>query len=403
MKLKNFILALTMGLCVCAALQAKPAIGDKPKFKVKLITGKPLNIEDLRGKIVLIDFWATWCGPCMREAPHMVEIYQKYHGKGLEIIGVSMDDNEAVVKPVMAQQHFTWPMFVDVREQITGPWDISGIPQVYLIGPDGDVLWEGHPSNLDGAIEQAFKDHPPKLMWKDVEGNLVDAEKTLTAIQSAITSEDLPGALKKWNRIPAEALKNATDKTAETVRTIQTALEQYGEKELAQTQALLEQKQYDKAEELLKTLAERYGTLTTAEKARKTLATLQADPAIHAERSALTRTSAALAQAKQALAAKDDPAAYKAFKYILTQYPDSPAAVEAQPYVAKYEADKQFMARIQGNAVDSKAKSLLNMAENYRRSDRKDLARKKYQEVIDQFPNTPYAEKAKQAITEMGD
>src|SRR5688572_16643635 len=90
--------ALLLSAALLVGTSASPAgaavgVGEKPQYNLNLAGGGgQLSSEKLKGKIVLIDFWATWCGPCMAQAPHMVEVNSKYAAKGLQIVGISLDD-----------------------------------------------------------------------------------------------------------------------------------------------------------------------------------------------------------------------------------------------------------------------------------------------------------------------
>jgi len=113
-----------------------------PKW-AKDMDGKPIRIADYKGKIVLVDFWATWCGPCRDEAPNVVETYQKYHDKGFEIIGISLDKSKSELLKFMGKAKITWRQYFDglVWENKVGiVYGIHGIPAMYLVGKDGKVI-----------------------------------------------------------------------------------------------------------------------------------------------------------------------------------------------------------------------------------------------------------------------
>jgi len=116
---------------------------------------------------VLVDFWATWCGPCMNEAPHMVQINKDYASKGLVMIGISLDGAASDIAPVAKQKEMTWQQLWapgDWHSTYAETWGVNSIPQTFLIGPDGAVLWRGHPAQLDEVLKKAFKEHPPQLV-----------------------------------------------------------------------------------------------------------------------------------------------------------------------------------------------------------------------------------------------
>jgi thiol-disulfide isomerase/thioredoxin len=111
-----------------------------PDFIRSDLTGRPLSLRSYRGKLVLLNFWATWCGPCLTEIPRFVTWQQAYGGAGLQIVGVSMDDHAAPVRRLYEKYHLNYPVVVgdaELGEQFGG---VLGLPLSYLIAPDGHVL-----------------------------------------------------------------------------------------------------------------------------------------------------------------------------------------------------------------------------------------------------------------------
>ena len=152
--------AVVAALSVARLAIGSVNVGDKPALQFKAFgTHKPMSLADLKGKIVVVDFWATWCGPCMAEAPHMVSVNEKYSGKGVQFIGISLDQDPSELTKIIKEKNFTWPMMYEGQGwEDTTPkaWGVSGIPETFIISPDGIVLWHGHPSGIDEPLEKAF-------------------------------------------------------------------------------------------------------------------------------------------------------------------------------------------------------------------------------------------------------
>ncbi len=123
--------------------------------------GSPITSRALEGRMVLLDFWATWCGPCMAQADHMVAINNEYGPKGLAIIGISLDRGPNPVIAACRQKGFTWPQVLD--RGLSRQFGVNGIPHAFLISPDGAVVWTGHPAQLDKPLAAAFEKYPPRL------------------------------------------------------------------------------------------------------------------------------------------------------------------------------------------------------------------------------------------------
>lgn len=110
-----------------------------PDFTLPQLDGKTLQLSSLRGKVVLLDFWATWCDPCREEIPHFVELQQKYGNQGLQIVGVSMDDSIDPVRPFAQKFQINYPVVMGnatIGELYGG---VLGLPIAFMIGRDGRI------------------------------------------------------------------------------------------------------------------------------------------------------------------------------------------------------------------------------------------------------------------------
>ena len=110
-----------------------------PDFTLPQITGTPLQLSSMQGKVVLLDFWATWCEPCREEIPHFVELQHKYGNEGLQIVGVSMDDSIDPVRPFAEKFQINYPIVMGnakIGELYGG---VLGLPVAFIIGRDGRI------------------------------------------------------------------------------------------------------------------------------------------------------------------------------------------------------------------------------------------------------------------------
>ena len=118
-------------------------VGKPVQLEGITIEGKPLDMAEYKGKVVLIDFWATWCGPCRAEIPNIFANWQKYHGAGFEVIAISTDRDMAELKKFVSEEKPPWTVVADHhprnKKSMANKFGISGIPAFILIGKDGNV------------------------------------------------------------------------------------------------------------------------------------------------------------------------------------------------------------------------------------------------------------------------
>ncbi|HUV37815.1 MAG TPA: redoxin domain-containing protein [Patescibacteria group bacterium] len=114
-------------------------------FSAQTAAGKPIKLEDYRGKVVLLDFWASWCAPCRKEMPNVKKVYANNHAKGFEIIGISLDDKESKFKEYMESEQMPWPQIFDGKgwqSELGQLYAVSAIPATYLLDREGKIRYK---------------------------------------------------------------------------------------------------------------------------------------------------------------------------------------------------------------------------------------------------------------------
>jgi len=123
-----------------------------------------LALSSFRGKIVLIDFWASWCGPCRKDMPGVVKLYNKYKAKGFEIFGVSLDKDKGHWVDAIKNDGITWPQVSDLKHWESEPakmYDVRSIPFTVLLDKEGKIIAKGlRGAELEKAIENALAGKP---------------------------------------------------------------------------------------------------------------------------------------------------------------------------------------------------------------------------------------------------
>lgn len=165
---KQVFLAITMVAVWVVPMIGTPAVASvevgqpAPEISADKWLNAPdkVSLEALRGKIVVVEFWATWCSPCRKSIPHLNEIHEKWGPKGVVVLGLT-DEHPAKVKYFMKTQSVNYIIGAGCKD--SRKYGVTGVPYIFVIDPEGRVAWQGHPaSGLDAAIEEAYENTPPK-------------------------------------------------------------------------------------------------------------------------------------------------------------------------------------------------------------------------------------------------
>jgi cytochrome c biogenesis protein CcmG, thiol:disulfide interchange protein DsbE len=132
-----------------------------PAYRSTTVAGDSVSLEALRGKVVLLNVWATWCHPCREEMPELRAILARYESRGLELIGVSVDSDGArdLVREFMTEFEMTFPVWLDPSERISTQFLLVGVPTTFLIDRDGVLRWRktGPIRHGDAALAAAIE------------------------------------------------------------------------------------------------------------------------------------------------------------------------------------------------------------------------------------------------------
>ena len=154
------ILASIKQQAAAKKIQAGLAEGTRfPDFSEKDTSGKPLSIANYQGKVVLLDFWATWCGPCVHELPNVIKTYDTYHKQGFEIIGISLDKDQEKLASFTKEKNMPWVQYFDGlvwQNKLAVKYGVNSIPATYLLDGQGTIIGKDlRGEDLDQAVAKA--------------------------------------------------------------------------------------------------------------------------------------------------------------------------------------------------------------------------------------------------------
>jgi thiol-disulfide isomerase/thioredoxin len=157
-------LSITSSIVLSQDVESIIAGKDAPNIVAKTVDGKDFDLSKLKGKLVLVDFWATWCPPCREQIPFVVEANKKFKDKGLVVVSIAIDETEGTVKEFAKEHKMDWIHLVDETAnkgfKFAGIYDVMTIPTMFLIDHEGKVVLRSSEDFLDKDLhsEQLMKD-----------------------------------------------------------------------------------------------------------------------------------------------------------------------------------------------------------------------------------------------------
>lgn len=162
--LGTFVIVAGMIFAVFVTACATKAKGDKaPDFKLETLDGKTVSLDDIRkdpdrkGKtrVLLLDFWATWCPPCMETIPHLQKLQDKYEKKGFTVVGIALQSKADKIKDIKKDKELTYPLLVDSKGTCARDYKVRYLPTTYVIDKEGKIsaVHEGYTKGLEKKLE----------------------------------------------------------------------------------------------------------------------------------------------------------------------------------------------------------------------------------------------------------
>jgi len=135
------VLALTAASAIGAEALAPWTGGPTPPIRLKTIAGQELTLDAYRGRTVIVNFWATWCAPCVAEMPSLQRLRDRLAPHGVEVIAVNMQENAARIAPFVERLGITFPVLRDHDGAVRAAWNVSVFPTSFVVGPDQRIAW----------------------------------------------------------------------------------------------------------------------------------------------------------------------------------------------------------------------------------------------------------------------
>jgi peroxiredoxin len=159
----RFAAAVALAFGASAAVPAIAPLAAAPDFTLHTMNGPNLRLQEQRGRVVMVNFWATWCGPCRQEMPQLNRLYEKYHAAGFVLLGVNVDDDTRKAAEVAGKLGVTFPVLLDTDKAVSKLYELSTMPSTVIIDRDGKVRYvhrgylTGYEDNYEKQIRELLK------------------------------------------------------------------------------------------------------------------------------------------------------------------------------------------------------------------------------------------------------
>ena len=145
MKMRKALLGIGLSIVALSGLAVADMTGKQaPDFALKSSTGENLRLSEYRGEVVMVNFWATWCGPCRQEMPLLEELFSRYERVGFTLLGVNIDDDPRRAMQMAKELGVTFPVVFDDRKEVSRLYDVNAMPVTVLVDKEGRVRHVHH-------------------------------------------------------------------------------------------------------------------------------------------------------------------------------------------------------------------------------------------------------------------
>ncbi|MFO8013086.1 MAG: redoxin domain-containing protein [Phycisphaerae bacterium] len=388
------LLAALPALALAVPATAAVSVGQRaPEISATDWLNAPrLSLAKLRGKIAVVEFWATWCPPCRATIPHLAELHKTYRDKGVVIIGLT-DEPKSKVEPFAGQMAMTYA--VGCGSQSKDVYGVRGIPHAFVVDVAGKVVWRGHPggSGLEGAIEEQLRTNPPTLLSPKEK---TQALALLKKVEDTVGEERYVRAAAMLDRIRDPEKDPDVKKRVAAVRK---RLAARAEARAAEAEAHIKKKEYYEADVALGEVAVLARDSDLAETARARRAELQKDKVIRAAIEQGRRERAAsepLADLEKKTPEMSPAARLKAYEALAEAHPGTEAGAAAAAKAEAMRSDEALMARIADRMAEKHCKGWLSMARNFLKAGMPAKAEPYLKKVMEKYPETDFARQAKE-------
>jgi thiol-disulfide isomerase/thioredoxin len=145
LRARALLFSLLLGLCVPVVSADVPAfrpwLTETPPLKLQRLDGKAFDLAALRGRVTLVNFWATWCEPCRDEMPALIRLRDKLKGRPFEMVAVNYGESEQTIKRFLERHRLDLPVVLDREKAAAEKWGAKGLPMTFLVGADGKIRW----------------------------------------------------------------------------------------------------------------------------------------------------------------------------------------------------------------------------------------------------------------------
>ena len=163
MKFKNIVFGLAVSVFAATSLASSGLEGQSaPDFALKSSTGENMRLSEFRGDVVMINFWATWCGPCRQEMPLLDELYTRYERVGFNLLGVNIDDDSRRAMQMIEELGVNFPVLFDARKEVSKLYEVEAMPVTVLVDRDGNVRYVHH--GYKPGYEEKYLDQVRSLL-----------------------------------------------------------------------------------------------------------------------------------------------------------------------------------------------------------------------------------------------